>query len=426
MTRQETKLGDCIDTLKGYAFKSQWYSDNGVPLVKVSNFTEDSIDISGLVFIPEDIARTYSKYQLKPDDIVIQTVGSWATNPQSVVGKVIKVPNRANNALLNQNAVKLLPKSFVDNRYLFYRLKSSDFKNYIIGCGQGAASQASITLDSIRAFNFQLPPIEEQRRIAAILSAYNELIENNTQRIQILEEMSQRVYKEWFVHFRFPGYESVRFVESQLGPIPQGWSVAKLEEVCKRITDGSHSSPTSVETGKPMASVKDMHDWGINLSSCRRISDDDFERLVRNDCKPRKNDVLIAKDGSYLKHTFVIDEEIDLVILSSIAILRPNENINPNLLALYLKQPEIKQRMKGFVSGAALPRIILQDFRQFKTLVPPIELQNEWTKLAEPMLNSCRSLVRKNEVLKRTRDLLLPKLISGEIDVSNFPDPYEL
>ena len=254
MTWQETKLGDCIDTLKGYAFKSQWYCNEGLPLVKVSNFTEDSIDTSDLDFIPDEIAKSYLKYRLQTDDVVIQTVGSWATNPQSVVGKVIRVPRKANGALLNQNAVKILPKSAVDRNFLFYRLKSSDFKNYIIGCGQGAASQASITLDAIRAFNFQLPLMEEQRRIAAILSAYDDLIENNTRRIGILEEMARRIYEEWFVRFRFPGHEHVPLVESEHGLIPEGWRlVLRKVNSCRKVLasctlqawQGHHNSSSS-------------------------------------------------------------------------------------------------------------------------------------------------------------------------------------
>jgi len=249
------------------------------------------------------------------------------------------------------------------------------------------------------------------------LSVYDDLIENNTRRVAILEEMARRIYEEWFVRFRFPGHEKVKMVESELGAIPAGWGLCSLEDVCSRITDGSHSSPASVENGKPMASVKDMTDWGVNLQSCRKISQVDYDKLLRNDCKPKLHDVLIAKDGSYLKHTFVIDEEIDLMILSSIAILRPNGRFLPNQLALYLRLPHVKDRMKGYVSGVAIPRIILKDFRQFKIVLPPQELQQKWADSCDAMLSLCRKLVRKNNSLRATRDLLLPKLISGELDV---------
>src|SRR3990172_8014376 len=204
-----TKLGLHIQTQKGYAFKSEWYNNSGTPIVKVSDFTDDSIDSSNLTCIPNEIATNYLKYQLNNGDVVIQTVGSWPSNPKSVVGKVIRIPSNASGALLNQNAVKIIPDKTLDKSYLFYLLKSNLFKEYIIGCAQGAASQASITLEDIRKFSFKLLPFPTQRIIAAILSTYDDLIENNTRRIKILEEMAQAIYKEWFVNFRFPGHEKV-------------------------------------------------------------------------------------------------------------------------------------------------------------------------------------------------------------------------
>ena len=168
-----------------------------------------------------------------------------------------------------------------------------------------------------------------------------------------------------------------------------------------------------------MASVKDMHDWGINVESCRRISGDEYENLVRNNCKPLKNDVLIAKDGSYLKHTFVVGEEQDLVILSSIAILRPNSTIRPNYLSFTLREPTTKARMNGFVSGVAIPRIVLKDFRKFQIVVPPSDVQAAWAKHVDPQIEMCLKLVSQIQNLRRTRDLLLPLLLSGQVKIPN-------
>ena len=227
--------------------------------------------------------------------------------------------------------------------------------------------------------------------------------------------------REWFVNFRFPGHEKVKMVESELGLIPDNWSVSSLGEACERITDGSHWSPKTVEEGGiPMASVKDMHNWGLNLSTCRRIADSEFHTLVRSDCKPLVDDVLIAKDGSYLKHSFWVQKPVEVVILSSIAILRPNKRILPSFLSLYLQDPQIMSRMKGFVSGVAIPRIVLKDFRKFQIQLPPLPLQQQFAKFIEPMLRLCVSLTERNENLRTTRDLLLPKLVSGEIRVETF------
>jgi len=313
-------------------------------------------------------------------------------------------------------AFYLVPKNNneFDIKWAYYQLLDFDINKIDSGSAIPSTSREAFYEIPVR-----LPPLDVQKKISSILSTYDDLIENNTRRIRILEEMAQSLYREWFVHFRFPGHEKVKMVDSPLGKAPEGWALFTLETVCDRITDGAHDSPASVENGYPMASVKDMHDWGFNIDGCRQIGEEDYERLVRNDCRPKKNDVLIAKDGSYLKHTFVVCEEQDLAILSSIAILRPNELIRPNYLNFILRDPKIKGRMKGVVSGVALPRIILKDFRKFKVLVAPLSIQNEWSQTVDQLVDLCRSLLLANENLHRTRDLLLPKLISGNIEVEN-------
>jgi type I restriction enzyme S subunit len=264
----------------------------------------------------------------------------------------------------------------------------------------------------------KLPPISVQRRISKILSAYDELIYTNQRQIRVLEETARSIYREWFILFRFPGHENVKLVSSPLGIIPQGWDVVSINDVCECVTDGSHHSPKSVGEGLPMASSKDMHDWGLNLETCRFIKREDFDQLVRNGCKPKKNDVLITKDGAnYLKYIFVNRAEEELVLLSSIAILRPNLRINPHLLAAILKSSDNKSRLKNYVTGAAIPRIVLKDFKRFQFILPSAAVQARWAKIAEPMTELCWRLVNQIQNLCRTRDLLLPRLLSEQVNM---------
>jgi len=159
------------------------------------------------------------------------------------------------------------------------------------------------------------------------------------------------------------------------------WFEITIKDLCLKITDGSHYSPASVMAGYPMLSVKDMDEYGFNFLNARLISKDDYDRLVKADCKPLKDDVLIAKDGSYLKHVFVIKEESDVVILSSIAILRPNVSIiNPYFLKHLLKAQAVRSSMSNYVTGSALPRIILSDFKKMKLCIPSLPTQ---TRIAD-------------------------------------------
>jgi len=158
----------------------------------------------------------------------------------------------------------------------------------------------------------------------------------------------------------------------------EAWETITLEEICLRITDGAHNSPPSMPEGKPMGSVKDMTPYGINLETCRLISDENFETLVRQGCKPQIGDVLIAKDGATALDTVCeFRRDVDLVLLSSIAILRPNpKRVIPAFLRYYLSCSTIREYMKNaFTTGAAIPRVVLKDFKKVVIRLPPVESQ---------------------------------------------------
>ena len=156
------------------------------------------------------------------------------------------------------------------------------------------------------------------------------------------------------------------------------WKEYKLKDICIKITDGSHSSPRGVDDGYPMFSVKDMQEYGFDYSKCKYVSYDDFLSLKQNDCVPQKGDVLVAKDGSYLKQIFVCKETRDEGILSSIAIFRPNTIVDSFFLCYLLKSPEVYNYIaNNCVSGSALPRIVLKDFKDVKLRVPSLTKQKE-------------------------------------------------
>lgn len=155
------------------------------------------------------------------------------------------------------------------------------------------------------------------------------------------------------------------------------WPVVRLEEVCETITDGAHQSPKDCPGGLPMASVKDMARWGIDVKSSRMISHKDFDDLVRNGCQPQIGDVLIAKDGATCLDTVCEFKQSDkIVLLSSIAILRPSRQLHSGYLRYYLDSAETRAMLKsGYVSGSAIPRVVLKDFRRAPIPLPSLPEQ---------------------------------------------------
>jgi type I restriction enzyme S subunit len=170
--------------------------------------------------------------------------------------------------MMNTSVIRFHSKKsdVLDDRYLYSWLRSAEFKDQAEMFAHGAA-QRNFGPVHINKMSICLPPIAVQRRIAGILTAYDELIENNTRRISILEEMARRLFDEWFVRFRFPGHETIKLVDSPLGPVPSSWSLAPLETLCDRITDGSHWSlrwtpSVGQETGR---AKRDSHRLQIPL-----------------------------------------------------------------------------------------------------------------------------------------------------------------
>ena len=195
-----------------------------------------------------------------------------------------------------------------------------------------------------------------------------------------------------------------------------------LGNICTKVTDGSHFSPKDDSTSSiPMLSVKDMREFDFDLTSCKHICEGDYEKMVANDCVPQVNDILVAKDGSYLKEIFICNEKRKLAILSSIAIFRPNTTvIHPEILLAFLKSPRVLQEVRdNYVSGSALPRIVLKDFKKLTFSLPNMDAQN----LIAPLFASIREQiavnVAENKYMTQLRDTLLPKLMSGELNVDN-------
>ena len=417
MSWQRKKLGDIADLIVGFAFKSQHFldaSECGVRLVRGDNVQQGFLRWGDKAkkWNSSDY-EDFRRYQLEKDDVLLAM-------DRPIVGGGLKlawVKELDLPCLLVQRVTRIRgAENLARTNFLRYVLSTPAFLGHIESVTTGA-NIPHISGKDIASFELRLPPLAEQDRIVETLSAYDDLVEANLRRIELLEESARLLYREWFINFRFPGYETAHKTPSELGHIPHGWKIVSLKNVCSRVTDGAHKSPPTVEDGRPMASVKDMRDFDIDVAKCRKISEKSYDELVKADCKVVKGDILVAKDGSYLKHIFECGESEEIVLLSSIAMLRPNTEILGCFLMYALKSPDVNFRMRQCVSGVAIPRIVLKDFRNFKILLPPLQIQQEWVDIAGPMVQLCRELVRQNDALKSSRDFLLPQLMSGAIQV---------
>lgn len=315
----------------------------------------------------------------------------------------------ANEVCTNQGFKSVVPNENTDSLFLFYLLKYNKKKIEGMGSGTTFKEVSGTTMKNI-AVNV---PTDKgvQEKIAAILGSIDDKIEENERINKNLEQQALVLFKQYFMDYAPYG-----------GITPAEWREVSLDDVCTKITDGSHYSPAdSPDSPYPMYSVKDMETYGFNSSSCKHITKEDFAKMQKNDCIPMLNDILVAKDGSYLKEIFICSEQKDEAILSSIAIFRPDTQIIiPEILLYLLKQPSVRKDVgDNYVSGSALPRIVLKDFKKYRFMLPPIEEQQKIGSVLHAIRMQIKTNVDEIHNLSSLRDTLLPKLMSGELDVSD-------
>jgi type I restriction enzyme S subunit len=383
---------------------SSLFIDKGVPLLRGQNILPYSLDLTNLKYISQETHRKWKKSALQPGDVVIVRVGYPGT--ACVIPKGLGDLNAASLVIVRPNPERL------DSHFLCYVLNSPWGKAHIKGRLVGAAQQVFNT-NTAADFEIPAPPLPVQRRIAAVLSNYDDLVENNTRRIRILEEMAQAIYREWFVHFRFPGHKKVKLIPSHLGPIPQGWSVARLAQV-------ADINALSIKRGEEPEEIA-----YVDIASVSPGSIDEAKRLKFEDAPGRAR--RIVHNGDILwsmvrpnrkSYALVLDPEPNLIVSTGFAVVSAKK-VPFSYLYHALTTDEFVGYLANRATGAAYPAVKAEDFENAQILRPDETPLDLFDSSVLPMLEMRNGLAKKNHNLRQTRDLLLPKLISGEMDVSD-------
>ena len=304
-----------------------------------------------------------------------------------------------------------------DDYFLMSYIQSANISGYITGTAQPKLSQSN--LKSIR---LPLPPFPIQRKIAAVLSAYDDLIENNTRRIKILEEMASAIYREWFVEFRFPGHEEVEMVESELGLIPQGWEVKQLGEIVAEIIDYRGKTPKKLggdwaESGIMALSAMNVKQGRlVNLEKAKFISEELYKIWMKSEIA--KNDILMTSEAP-LGEIYYLTEKKKICLSQRLFCIRANPKIIKSSIMFYaIGSPVIQGQLQANATGTTVLGIRQAALRKISVIIPPLRLQSKAESVLGTLITTKELLEKKNTNLRQTRDLLLRKLISGEIDVS--------
>lgn len=408
MEWKEVRLGDVIDYKKGFAFKSSMYKSTGTYIVRVSDTTANSVDVSLCNCISPELAHQYTDYSLKTKDIIIATVGSWPTNPASIVGKVVRVPESANNALLNQNAVRIRSNGIVDSDYLYYLLKEEHFSKYLVGTAQGSANQASITLKDIFGYSFSAPSeIKDQHRIASILSSLDRKIELNNKINADLEEMAQAIFKNWFVDFE--PFKNGKFVDSELGMIPEGWKVGRLTEIASYMNGLAMQKfpPENNEDSLPVLKIKELGQGFCGTDSDRCSCN------IKDECIIHNGDVIFSWSGTLL---------VDVWCGGDCGLNQHLFKVTSKDYPKWFYYYWTKHHLQEFIhiakdKAVTMGHIKRGHLEEAMVAIPDNDSMEKAHELFEPILSKMISLRLENSRLSLLRDTLLPRLMSGELEV---------
>lgn len=287
-------------------------------------------------------------------------------------------------------------------------------KNNCRTISQGTA-QDNLSWEKLSRIEFPAPPIEVQNKIVDILSAYDDLIENNQKQIKLLEEAAQRLYKEWFVDLRFPGYENTPIIDG----VPEGWNHIYLENVISKITTGLNPRKNFVlgNGNNYYVTIKNMRNNNVYLDEkCDRIDDEAIIKINKRS-NLQIGDILFSGIGTMGRVYLVNNPTNNWNVSESVFTLRANNKISKELLYLILLSDNVQKYCDQHAHGVAQRGIRMADLKAYKFVLPSKNIIENFTKIIKPIINKIQNLNVQIVDATKARDRLLTKLMSGEIEV---------
>jgi len=425
----KTTLGAEVEMITGFPFKSEGYteSDNSIRLVRGDNIIQGAMRWDGVKKWPLSDTSDYALFQLREGDVVLAMDRPWieAGLKYATISKY-DLP-----CLLVQRTARLRGGPRLATEFLRYLIGSHEFTQHVHAITTGTAVP-HISGSQIKNFSFLLPPLPEQRAIAHILGTLDDKIELNRRMNATLEAMARALFQSWFVDFdpvrakldrrHPPGLDkataalfSASFNASAIGPIPNGWMIRPLSELCCYLSRGI--GPAYLEAGGVLVlNQKCIRDHHVDCGLGRRHDDQ------RKPVKGRlvgKLDILVNSTGvgTLGRVAQVLNVPEPMIVDSHVTIIRASATTEPHFLGGNLsgREPEIEALGEGSTGQTELSRVRLASL---PILTPPCEIQSAFGKVVQPLLERISSNEAQSRTLATLRDTLLPKLLSGELSLS--------
>ncbi|MDE0324756.1 MAG: restriction endonuclease subunit S [Candidatus Poribacteria bacterium] len=392
-------LGQIITGSTPPTKKTEYYGDE-YPFITPTDIKIDSRIVQTQRFLSQK-GYEYNKNRLLPRNAVCVVC----------IASIGKICMTTVSSVTNQQINSVVVDQQKHDPYFVYYLLST--KADMLHNVAGGVATPIVNKSTFANLGVCVPPLKTQRKIAAVLSAYDDLIENNTRRIKILEDMAQTLYQEWFVHFRFPGHESLRMVESSLGLIPQGWEIISASDAI--FINPQTSIPR--DTKKPFVPMKSATEHSMLITEIE-------ERTGNSGAKFKNGDTLFARITPCLENGrtgFVqfLPNDDEIAFGSTEFIVLRSKILNPYFVYFLAQTYDFRENaIKSMTGATGRQRVVNQCFDDYFFPSPNQDILDQFESTISPLFRKIQNLSERNTNLQKTRDLLLPKLISGEIDVS--------
>ena len=376
------------------------YQSEGLPFFRGKEIGEKHHrrEVSTEIFISRDKFEAMRKKHGAPvdGDLLLTSIGALLGSPYVVDGE-------GDFYFKDGNLTWFRNFDGLESKFLYYWMLSPEGKAELEKSKIGSA-QPAFTIANLKEMEISLPDLPTQRKIAGILSAYDDLIENNLRRIRILEEMAQSLYREWFVHFRFPGHKSTKMTDSPLGPIPEGWEVKKLGDIAEDLRRGIPKG----ELNEPSPYV------GLEHIPRKSLALDDWETVTElgsNKLLFEPNEILFGKIRPYFHKVSVAP--FHGICSADTIVIRAKQPGHRALTTACVSSEAFVAHASATANGAKMPRANWKVLIEYPLTLPPSDLLTKFSKFYEDGVAQQQALVRRNQTLRQTRDLLLPKLLSA-------------
>ena len=394
-------LYDLAEYVNGMAFSPKDLGTIGHPVIKISEL-KYGVSITTKYYN----GAFDEKYLLKYDDLLF----AWSGNPETSIDVFWWFDKPA---LLNQHIFRVIPKKSVDKNYLFYVLKYLK-PTFIRTCREIATSMGHVKIADLKRLTIRLPDKEYQKKIGKILKHFDTQIHLLASQNLLLEKIIQTIFKTWFVTFE--NYE--HFHDSELGRIPKGWRTGKLGRYVSikgRIGWKGLNISEYSQNGYHLITGNEITNEAIDWDSCPRVSEERY--LESPEIMIKKNDILMTKDGSIGRLSFIYNLIQPASIGTGIIILRGTELFDQYFLLEFFKSPQFKNLVNSRIEGTVIPHIYQRDIKELEIVLPPEHIVKEFFKICKPITSLRHSNLQQIDTLEKIRNLLISKLIPGEIQL---------